>query len=238
MKHVYGPVFSRRLKNSLGISTVPFKVCSLDCVYCQLKRTTHLTTERKNYIPVDEILKEVRDFFRYKPADKKIDYVTFSGSGEPTLHRSIGTLIKRVRSVASVPVALITNGTTLLDLKVQKNLLSLDLIVPSLDAVTQKIFEKIDRPAAGMKIADVIESLEVFRKKFKGKFWLEIMLIRGINDSPAYLKKMKKVVDRIRPDKVQINSPVRAPSEKWVKPATLATLKKAKKIFGDSAEIV
>jgi wyosine [tRNA(Phe)-imidazoG37] synthetase (radical SAM superfamily) len=238
MKYVYGPVFSRRLKNSLGISTVPSKVCSLDCVYCQLKHTTRLTTERKNYISVEEIIEEVRNFFRYKPKDKRIDYVTFSGSGEPTLHRSIGSLIKRVKSISSVPVALITNGTTLLDLKVQKDLLSLDLIVPSLDAVTQRIFKKIDRPPAGMKIKDIIESLVYFRRKFKGKFWLEIMLVRGINDTPAYLKKMKKVVDRIKPDRIQINSPVRPPSEKWVKPVSFATLKKAKKIFGPISEIV
>jgi len=238
VKYVYGPVFSRRLKNSLGISTVPSKVCSLDCVYCQLKRTTRFTIERKNYVPVQEILEEVSNFFRYKPKDKRIDYVTFSGSGEPTLHKSIGVLIRKVKSISSCPVALITNSTTLTNLRVQQDLLSLDLIVPSLDAVTQDVFEKIDRPDANLKVSSVIKALIQFRKKFKGAFWLEIMLVRGINDSPAYLKKMKKIVDRIKPDRVQINSPVRPPSEKWVKPATLATLKKAKKIFGEIAEIV
>lgn len=238
MKYVYGPVASRRLGKSLGISTVPYKICSLDCVYCQLKKTMDKTTQRKKYVDEDEILAEVRTFFQNKPQELAIDYITFSGSGEPTLHESIGSLIKKVKAIANVPVAVITNSTTLTDPEVRKGLMNADLVVPSLDAVTQPVFEKIDRPAQGIKIKDIIVALKKFRKAFRGRFWLEVMLVRGVNDSDAYLKKIKKVADSLKPDRIQINSPVRPPAEKWVRPVSAQTLKEAKKIFGDSCDIV
>ena len=238
MKYIYGPVVSRRLGVSLGISAVGYKVCSLNCIYCQLKKTTHQIIEPRKYANEQDILEEVRNFFLHKPAHQKIDYVTFSGSGEPTLHASIGRLIRRVQALTKIPVALITNSTTLLDPKVRRDLLSLDLIVPSLDAVTQDVFEKIDRPARGMKIKPIIEALVEFRKLFKGQLWLEVMLVRGFNDSVVYLKKIKKVVDRIKPDRIQINSPVRPPAEEWVRIVRPQTLKKAKEIFGDICDIV
>lgn len=237
MKYVYGPVPSRRLGFSLGISTVPYKVCSLDCVYCQLKKTTEKTTQRKRYIEEKEILEEVRNFFKHRSPKLKVDYVTFSGSGEPTLHKSIGRLIRGVKEIASLPVALLTNSTTLVDPKVRQDLLDADVVVPSLDAVTQDVFEKIDRPAAGVKIKEIIEALVKFRKAFKGEIWLEVMLVAGLNDAPAYLEKIKKVADSIKPDRVQLNSPVRPPSQDWVRPVSAKTLKKAKEIFGDHCDI-
>ena len=238
MKYVYGPVKSRRLGNSLGISTVPYKVCSFDCVYCQLKKTTEKTSQRKEYIPQKEILKEVAGFFKNKPKNLKIDYLTFSGSGEPTLHRSIGSLIKRVKEIASLPVALITNSSSMGNLGVRRALLNADVVIPSLDAVTQDIFKKIDRPMRGLQIRDIISGLLKFRKAFKGSLWLEVMLVRGINDKIDYLQKIKKVIDLIRPDKVQINVPVRTPAEQWVRLPMRSTLKEAKKIFGKNCDIV
>jgi wyosine [tRNA(Phe)-imidazoG37] synthetase (radical SAM superfamily) len=238
MKYVYGPVRSRRLGNSLGISTVPYKVCSFDCVYCQLKETTEKTLVRKNYIAPSQILKEVSDFFKNKPADLKIDHVTFSGSGEPTLHRSIGALIRAVKALVGIPVVLITNSSTLVDPKVRRDISSADLIIPSLDAVTQDVFEKIDQPAPAIRIDDIIDALIKLRKTFRGLIWLEIMLVRGLNDSPQYLARMKKVTDLIMPDRIQINSPVRLPAQRWVRPATAASLKKAKEIFGEHCDII
>lgn len=238
MKYVYGPVRSRRLGNSLGISTVPYKVCSFDCVYCQLKRTTQLTRRRKDYVRVKDIIDEVRSFFAHKPADTKIDYVTFSGSGEPTLHRSIGTLIRQVKKISGVPVAVITNSTTLLEAGVRRDIRAADIIVPSLDAVTQDVFEKIDRPAAGVRIEEVIEALGRLRREFKGPIWLEVMLVRGLNDAPAYLEKMKRIIDRLAPDRVQFNAPVRPPAEAWVRPVTATTLRAVRRIFGPGCDIV
>ncbi len=238
MKYVYGPVKSRRLGNSLGITTVPYKVCNFDCVYCQLKKTTQKTALRKRYVPEKEIVEEIRNFLAYKPKTLHIDHITFSGSGEPTLHKSIGVLIKKIRALTQTPIVLITNSSTLLKGSVRREVLGVDLIIPSLDAVTQDVFEKIDKPLGSIRVAAIIDGLLKFKKAFKGKMWLEVMLVRGQNDSLEYLKKIKRVVDLIKPDRVQINTPVRMPSERWVKPPVCATLKKAKKIFGNTCDIV
>ena len=238
MKYIYGPVKSRRLGNSLGITTVPYKVCNFDCVYCQLKKTTEKTAKRKNYVDEKEIAEELAAFLKNKPGPLKIDYITFSGSGEPTLHKSIGGLIRTVKKMTSIPVVLITNSSTLVEPKIFKDFLSLDLIIPSLDAVTQDVFEKIDRPVNGIRIEDIIRGLVKFRREFKGRMWLEIMLVKGLNDSPDYLAKMKKVTDLIKPDRIQLNSPVRPPSENWVKPVSRSALKKAREIFGGHCDVV
>ena len=238
MKYVYGPLKSRRLGYSLGINLVPSKVCQFDCVYCQLKRTTQKTMARRRYFDEEEILEDVRNFFRYKPQDCQVDHVTFSGSGEPTLHRSIGRLIRAVKKITPVSVVVITNSAALVDARVRREIAAADIIVPSLDAVTQDIFEKIDRPEKGIKISRIIRALTRLRVEFKGKIWLEVMLVRGVNDSDAYLKKIRDVVKGLSPDKIQINSPVRPPSESWVKSPTKKTLESAKKIFGVLAEVI
>lgn len=222
----------------MGISTVPYKVCSFDCVYCQLKKTTEKTTQRKKYIPLGAILEEIRTFFVHNPDSFKIDYITLSGSGEPTLYGALGALIKEIRLLTKTPIALLTNSSTMTDPKVRREMQGVDLIIPSLDAVTQDIFEKIDRPLLGMRIEDIIVGLLKFKNGFKGRMWLEIMLVRGLNDSSSYLKKMKKIVDRINPERVQINVPVRLPSENWVKLPFRSTLKKARGIFGENCDIV
>lgn len=243
MKYVYGPVRSRRLGNSLGITTVPYKVCSFDCVYCQLKKTTLKTAARKNYIPEKEIIGEIRTFFRMHPPREggghaSVDCVAFSGSGEPTLNRRLGRLVRAVRTVTSLPIVLITNGSTMVEPRARREMSHADIVIPSLDAVTQDVFEKIDRPAQGIRVRDIINGLVAFRRIFKGRLWLEVMLVRGLNDSRDYLLKIKKAVDRIKPDRVQINSPVRPPSEGWVKPALPQALAYAKRIFGGRCEIV
>lgn len=238
VKYVYGPVRSRRLGLSLGVSTVPYKVCSFDCVYCQLRETTRKTMQRKDYIRVSDITNELKTFFARRPKDLKLDYVTFSGAGEPTLHAGIGRLIRAVHGMTDVPVVVITNSSTLIRPQVRRELLAADVVIPSLDAVTQDIFEKIDRPLKGLSIKDVIGALKRFRRTFGGRLWLEIMLVRGVNDSPAYLKLMEKTVRQIEPDRIQIVAPVRPPSQAWVKVPTKATLKTARKIFGGHCDIV
>ncbi len=238
VKYVYGPVKSRRLGFSLGVSTVPHKVCSFDCVYCQLKETTHKTLERKAYIKTSDILEELKTFFARQPKDMKLDYVTFSGAGEPTLHSGLGRLIRAVHRMTDVPVVVITNSSTLVRSRVRRGLLAADVVIPSLDAVTQGVFDKIDRPAGGLKVKDVINGLKRFRKMFGGGLWLEIMLVRGINDSPAYLRLMEKTVRQINPGRVQIVAPVRPPAQAWVKVPAKSTLKTAKKIFGRNCDII
>lgn len=238
MKYIYGPVHSRRLGNSLGISTVPYKVCPFDCVYCQLNRTVTLTARRRRYVEEKMILAELRDFWRRKPADSRVDCVTFSGSGEPTLHAGIGRLIRGAKRITGLPVVVITNGALLTQEGVRQDLKDADIVVPSLDAAVQDAFEKVDRPVQGLRVAAVIEGLVRFRNAFSGTIWLEVMLVNGVNDAPEHLKALKAAIARIRPDKIQLNSPVRPPAHPWVKPLSRAALRAACRSLGPSCEVV
>jgi len=238
LKYIYGPVQSRRLGSSLGISTVPYKECPFDCVYCQLNRTVTRTVKRRSTVDEGALLRELKDFWKHKPPATHVDCVTFSGSGEPTLHVGIGRLIRAAKEITGVPAVVITNSAFLTQEKVRRDLLEADIVVPSLDAVTQEVFEKIDRPAKGIMIEAIIEGLERFRREFTGVIWLEVMLVRGINDAPAYLKEMNAAIGRIRPDRVQLNSPVRPPAHPWVKPVSHSVLREACRILGPSCEIV
>ncbi len=238
MKYIYGPVISRRLGNSLGISTVPFKVCPFDCVYCQLNKTVTKTGRRRRYVDEGVVLAELKDFWRHKSADTRIDCVTFSGSGEPTLHTGLSRLIREAKKITGLPVVVLTNGALLTDERVRRDLGEADIVVPSLDAVTQEVFEKIDQPLPGLRIGEIIEALVRFREEFTGAIWVEVMLVRGINDDAACLKEVKKVIDRIRPEKIQLNSPVRPPAHRWVKPATRPALREACRILGPTCEII
>jgi wyosine [tRNA(Phe)-imidazoG37] synthetase (radical SAM superfamily) len=239
MKYLYGPLKSRRLGMSLGISLTPYKTCSFDCVYCQLGKTTQLTAKRDEYILVKEVLDELKSWCAQNSAEiQNLDYITFSGAGEPTLNIKIGQLIAEIRKLTTVPIAVITNSAFLNDPLVRQALCDVDLIVPSLDAVTQDVFEKIDRPDPSVKIEEIIEGLVNLRKEFSGKIWLEVMCVKGINDDIRQVKKLKAVIDRIHPDKIQLNSPVRVPVEPGVKAVARVKLEKFKEILGEKAEIL
>ena len=238
MKYIYGPIKSRRLGLSLGVSLIPHKTCSFDCVYCQLGKTLNTTNERKEYLNIEEVLGELKEALRHLPSDNKLDYITFSGFGEPTLNINIGKMIKEIRAVSNVALALITNSASLVEAKVRKEVLGVDLIVPSLDAVTQDTFEKIDRPAAGIRVEDVINGLIELRREFKGEIYLEIMFIKDINDGLDYALRFKKVVDRINPDRLQMNIPVRSVVEKWAVSPDVQRLKQIKEILGPKAELI
>jgi wyosine [tRNA(Phe)-imidazoG37] synthetase (radical SAM superfamily) len=239
MKHLYGPVKSRRLGLSLGVSLTPYKICSFDCVYCQLGRTDSVTAEVKEYVPLGAILDELTVWLKHNSLEaQKLNYITFSGFGEPTLHVKFGELISEIKKITPVPVAIITNASLCNMPAVRKALLQADLIVPSLDAATHDIFQRIDRPEASIKLEDIIEGLVSLRKEFKGKFWLEIMLVKGINDDPAHIKELKKIIKRINPDKIQLNSPVRPPAEPDVFPVDRERLEEIKEILGEKCEII
>ncbi|HZX11641.1 MAG TPA: radical SAM protein [Acidobacteriota bacterium] len=233
--YIYGPVPSRRLGLSLGVDIIPFKVCSLDCVYCQLGPTTKKTTESKDYFPEQEIISQIKKRIE---TSSRIDYITFSGSGEPTLNSKIGTLIKKIKKITDIPVAVLTNSTLLTKKNVRASLKQADLVVPSLDAATQDVFEKINRPHASLKIEDIIEGLKQFRKEFKGDLWLEIILVKGMNDSEAHVKALKKAIHEIKPDVVQLNTVIRPPSEKSAKPLSKKEMEKIRDFIGSHCEIV
>jgi len=203
-KHLFGPVPSRRLGMSLGVDLVPHKVCSLNCVYCECGATTNLTTERKEYVSFSEIIEELNDFFKN---NDNPDYITFSGAGEPTLNIHIGKVIDYIKShFSNIPVAVLTNGSLLSKADVRQELLKADLILPSLDAATNKAFKKIDRPNNDLVVEDYIQGLIDFSKDFKGTIWLEVMILPGFNDDLENLNLLKEAIVKINPKKVQLNT--------------------------------
>ncbi len=235
MKHVYGPVPSRRLGYSLGVDVVPYKICTLNCIYCQLGRTKLLTLDRGEYVSTAEIIKEIQGFLK---KNTKIDYITFSGSGEPTLNIHIGEMIKKVKEITSIPVAVLTNGTLLFKRDVQNALMDADVVLPSLDAATQQGFRNINRPHSSLKIIKVIDGLTKFTSNFSGKVWLEIMLVKNFNDTPRELEALKEAVEKINPHKIHLNTVVRPPAEELAEPLSAEELEKIKEFFGEKAEVI
>ena len=230
MKYVYGPVPSRRLGRSLGIDPIPLKTCNFQCIYCQLGKTTNFTNERKNYNPKKEIIAEMKEAI--KLSKNKFDYITFVGSGEPTLFKDLGSLILKAKEISNKPVCVITNGALLYDQEVRRSLMICDVILPSLDAGDEKSFFKINRPHPSINFKAVIQGLIAFRKKFKGKFWIEAMIMKGINDSKEALSKIKEKINLIKPDRIDINVPIRPPTEKWVNIPDKKILSTLNEIFG------
>ncbi len=204
--YLYGPVPSRRLGLSYGVDIVPFKVCTLDCVYCQLGRTVELTSERRDFGPVEPVLDELRDALG---KGSKADFVTIGGSGEPTLHVRLGELIDGIKRITEMPVALLTNGTLLHRPDVRADCDRVDVAMPSLDAGDERTFQRIDRPDRTISVEKVISGLCAFREEFDGRIWLEVFCVRSINTSAAQIARLKDAIDRIRPDKVQLNTAVR-----------------------------
>ena len=203
-KFLFGPVPSRRLGMSLGVDLVPKKVCSLDCVYCEVGKTTKLTLDRKEYVEFNKVKEELTHYFNHNPDP---DYITFSGSGEPTLNISIDKILQFIKqNKPNIPVAVLTNGTLLYDKNVREAILNADLVLPSLDAATEDVFKKINRPAKDLSIDKYINGLVDFRKEFKGKIWLEIFILPNYNDTENELTELKKAILRIKPDSIQLNT--------------------------------
>ncbi|HRW94303.1 MAG TPA: radical SAM protein [Bacteroidales bacterium] len=203
-KHIFGPVPSRRLGMSLGVDMVPKKVCSLNCVYCEVGPTTRLTSERKPYVPAEDIIRELQDYFR---TQKNPDFITFSGYGEPTLNSEIGTIFDYLkREKPEVPIAVLTNGTLLFEKEVREAIMRADLVLPSLDSATEEGFKRINHPVKTISLRQYIEGLVTFRQEFTGQIWLEVFILPGYNDSITDLDALKKELLRIKPDKIQLNT--------------------------------
>lgn len=215
-KYLFGPVPSRRLGMSLGIDLIPKKVCSLDCVYCEVGKTTKLTTDRLEYVKYEKVIEELNDFMSSHP---KIDYITFSGSGEPTLNSRIGEVLNFIKeNDPDVKTAVLTNGTLLSDKKLRQELLKADVILPSLDAAGQEAFKKINRPAPKILIQDYIQGIIDLRKEYKGQIWLEVLFLKGYNDSEVELKRLKEAIEKIKPDRIQLNTLDRPGTEEGLIP--------------------
>ncbi len=234
-KYIFGPVPSRRLGRSLGIDLVPFKTCTYDCIYCQLGRTTVKTIERKEYAPVEEVLSEL---------DRKLaegaspDYVTLSGSGEPTLHSRLGELIAGIRRRTSIPLAVLTNGSLLWDPEVRRGLAEADVVIPSLDAGDETLFRYVNRPHTDLSFDQMVEGLRAFRKGFKGQIWLEVLLLGRVTGIQAEVEKIARLAEEISPDKVQLNTVTRPPAEDFALPVSPNQMNQLANAFRVRAEVV
>lgn len=233
--HVFGPVPSRRLGRSLGVDIIPYKLCSLDCIYCQVGRTTECTTQRQKILRHEDVAAEIADKLTSVP---RPDYVTLSGSGEPTLYADLGPLIADIKRITDVPVAVLTNGTLLYDPIVRAACADADLVIPSLDAGDEAMFQQINRPAPGLSLEQTVTGMAAFRKEYAGQIWLEVFLIDGLNDSIAHAQKIAALAARIAPDRVQLNTAVRPTAEADVCPVTEARLHELCKLFGPTAEVI
>lgn len=234
-RFVYGPVASRRLGFSLGVDIVPYKTCTLDCVYCQLGSTGRTTVRRRSFFPPAEILAQIKAAI---DSGTKIDVITFSGSGEPTLNKDLGRLIRSIKRMTRIPVAVLTNGTLLKRRDVRRDLAAADIVVPSLDAVPARLFRRVNRPHASLDNAEVIAGLARFRDEYAGEIRLEIMLVKGINDPPGHIAALKSAVARIRPDRIELNTVVRPPADRRAAALGPAELGKVRAALGPRAEIV
>lgn len=235
MSAVFGPVPSRRLGLSLGVDPLPFKTCNMDCVYCELGRTKTLTAERKAYLPVEQVLADVRAALQRW---SRIDHVTVTGSGEPTLHTGLGEIIRGIRAMTDIPVSVITHSSLLHLPEVRADLCAADVLVPSLDAVTPRVFRGVNHPHASIDPQEMVEGLIALRREFKGQIWLEIVFVRGMNDGPEEVAALREAIGRIRPDRVQLNTVVRPPAYPFAEALTQEELERLRDALGPPAEVI
>jgi wyosine [tRNA(Phe)-imidazoG37] synthetase (radical SAM superfamily) len=231
---VYGPVPSRRLGRSLGVSPIPSKTCSYNCVYCQLGRTNRVQLKRESFHPRDKILAEIE---KQIGKGNKIDYITFVGDGEPTLCNDLGWLIAQCKQLWQIPVAVITNGSLLFMEEVRYDLIRSDVVLPSLDAGSDEIFRKINRPHHSIKFNTMLDGLVEFSHQYKGMIWLEVMLVAGVNDSDRSLMDISNSIERMQPDRVYVSVPIRPPAESWVTAPDAERIIHAHEVFGTAREL-
>jgi len=234
-KYIFGPVPSRRLGHSLGVDVVPYKVCTLDCIYCELGATTDKTIEKKEYHPLYDMVSELKEKLK---ENIKIDYITIAGSGEPTLFSKIGELISEIKTTTRIPVAVLTNGTMLWDDNVKSALKNADLVIPSIDAGNKEIFDEVNKPSDKLDFNRVIKGIQDFSKEFSGKIWVEILLVKGISDSEKNINDILEILKSIRYDKIQLGTVDRPPTEDTAYPITMKDLEIIKQKFPANTEII
>ncbi len=218
MNHIFGPVNSRRLGRSLGIDLFLKKICNLNCIYCEVGPTDHLTCQRDEYTPTADIICEINKYCLQQERVAELDFVTVTASGEPTLHTGFGEILSHLKQAMEKPVAVLTNGTTLSDPAVRKELSMADVVIPSLDAARLSSFRRIDRPATCLDLESIIDGLLAFSREYTGQIWLEILLAQGINDSKDDIDALRRVTSAMRIDRIQLNTVARPPLEAFALP--------------------
>jgi len=232
-EYIFGPVPSRRLGRSLGIDLVPFKTCTYDCIYCQLGRTTNKTMQRKEWVPTDIVINQFKAKLSSKP-----DYITLSGSGEPTLFPRLEELISKIKGITDIPVAVLTNGSLLWLPEVRNALKSADMVVPSLDAGSSQIFQYVNRPHPDITFSKMLQGLVEFRKDYGGQYWLEVFLLAGVTTPEMEINRLKTCINAIQPDKVQVNTVTRPPAEGFAEPVPKKQLETIAKKLYEKAEVI
>jgi len=214
---------------------IPMKTCTLDCVYCQIGRTNHKTAERREFVPFDDVIEELSRALTERVAP---DYITLAGSGEPTLYRRLGELIDRIHELTDVPVDVLTNGTLFFDPEVRDEVGRADLVIPSLDAADGETFDRINRPAAGITFEKVLTGLREFCRTFGSKVWLEVFIVKDINDGDDHVSRIAEIAGTLNVTRVQLNTAVRPAAERYVKPVTAARMAELAELFDPPAEII
>ncbi|MBI5646174.1 MAG: radical SAM protein [Ignavibacteriae bacterium] len=235
-RYLFGPVPSRRLGVSLGVDLTPDKSCSFNCVYCECGKTGALTAARREYTPTAEVISELRAFLLKAP---RLDSITFSGSGEPTLHTGLGTVVSFLKEeFPAYRVTVITNSSLLHLREVRDALLQADLVIPSLDAVSETVFRHVNRPVPGMTSTALIDGLRVFCDSFPGKIWLEIFLVPGLNDTTHEIELFRALLQTLRYERVQLNTLDRPGAVSWIAPVGTRRLEEIARSLGERVEIV
>lgn len=228
-KYVYGPVPSRRMGLSIGISPIPKGHCNYSCIYCQLGRTKYMTNKRKDYFNYNDLIEEFKAYLNDKIV---FDVVTIVGEGEPLLYSNLGLLIENLKLLTTKPIAVITNGALLSIPSVRNELKNADIVLPSIDACNEEIFKKINRPHGSIKFDDVLEGLRIFSKEYDGQLWLETMIVKNINDNKQFFLNLKELLNTINYHRLYINSPVRPPAESFVEQPLKESITEAVSILG------
>ncbi len=237
MKFIFGPVPSRRLGLSLGIDILPAKTCNMNCIYCELGRGKRTYSKAPYSPPWQEIVSEIEEYISLS-SHQKFDFLTFTASGEPTLHPDLEKLILTAKKLTGKPVTVLTNSSTVTDPRVRRTLGLADVVLPSLDTANQATFQKINRPHSSIKIQRIIEGLAILRKEMTGQMWLEILFVKDINDTLDELLALRQAIDTIRPHKIQLNTVARPPAENWARPVSSKTMEEIRSFLGERAQVV
>ncbi|MBC2702103.1 MAG: radical SAM protein [ANME-2 cluster archaeon] len=231
--YAYGPVPSRRLGRSLGVSPIPHKTCSYNCIYCQLGQTGKLQVKRESFYPKEDILSDIEKVMN--PAN--VDYITFVGDGEPTLCKDLGWLIKSCKQQWQIPVAVITNGSLFFMEDVRQDLKSSDVVLPTLDAGSEGVYRTLNRPHGSIGFEEMLQGQVDFRKEYPGKIWLEVMLVKGVNDSDGSLLEIKDAIEQVKPDRIYISVPIRPPAKPGVRPPEPERIIRAHEILNATLDL-
>ncbi|MCL6621946.1 MAG: radical SAM protein [Syntrophobacterales bacterium] len=235
MSFLFGPVPSRRLGRSLGVDLVPAKTCCYDCIYCEVGPTTHLTVSRRVFMPPQAVLEELEDYLRENPGAPEV--ITLAGSGEPTLNAGLGEIIRGIKALTRLPVALLTNGALLHLPEVRREAARADLVLPSLDTARAETFRRLNRPHPHLCLEMLLAGLRAFRREFAGRLWLEVMLLKGLNDTEAELSALRRAIAEVAPDKVQLNTAVRPVVEESAQPLSPMEMTQAAAFLGGEVEV-